>query len=134
MYADSGNFANTASCGGRIDLKYSSPNATITAPFYYQPSTTGVDMDCWWYISCPYGEQVHLTLVDVDTVDEQIYVNDHPTDKYSSYRVLSVSGHIDSALNVTSTRGGLVVNLNDNSLDTNGRGMLFVVQIFGNVR
>ena len=90
-------------------------------------------MDCWWYITCPNGEQVHLTLVDVDTVGEQIDVYDHPTDEYSSYRVLSVSGHIDSALNVTSTRGGLIVNLNDNGLDINGRGMLSVVEIFGNV-
>ena len=73
-----------------------------------------------------------LTLVDVDTVNERISVFDHSYIWYStSYQVLSVEGDINSKLNVTSTRGGLVVYYEDFSLGVHGRGILFEVQIDG---
>ena len=82
-------YSKPESCGGSIPLSYSSPNATFSTPHYFQNISNNLYIDCWWYITAPYGEEVHLSLLDMETQSEQLLIYDYTSYTTSSSYLVS---------------------------------------------
>ena len=111
------------SCGGTINLGGSMSHFTLNSPYYYDTYSSTGYVDCYWYVTSPVGKEVHLTWLDIETASEYVRVYDHTTS--TSYWLSYIKGDIDvEILPLVSSRGGLVLNLDDYSFGTNGRGFL----------
>lgn len=115
-------------CGGVIPLSTSTPRVTTTTPLYNQNSASEVIIDCWWYVTSPSGKQVEMSIHDLKTENEYVYVYDYPSS--SSYQVSYLRGNISDST-VVSTRGGFSVVFDDVSSSRNGHGFAMDVALTG---
>ena len=91
-------------------------------------------MDCWWYISGPPGKEVNLVLKDFETIDEIIYIYDHPYSTSSNYLVYTLSGNSTGNLTqFTSTRGGLTLFYDDEFYTPIGKGLFAEISVTGTI-
>ena len=124
-----------ASCGGKIPLTYSSPNATYLSPYYNQTSSNSLYIYCCWYITSQSGEEVHLSVIDMEIPygSGDIDVYDYSYDYYY-YQAATMSGSLNSVTNILSSRGSLTMT-NYESYGYNqfhgGHGVLFQARIMG---
>ena len=114
-------------------LTHSSPYATFSTPHYFLDNPNNLYIDCWWYINVPDGEEVHLTIEDMQTENEQLRIYDYLHSRSSStYLVSHLNGSLRTSTDVISSRGTLTLYHDDVSPSTNnGRGLLFEARILG---
>ena len=125
-------YSKPESCGGSIPLSYSSPNVTFSTPHYFQHNSTDLYINCWWHIITPYGEEAHLSVVDMETREEELSIYDSPSSTSTSYQVSHLYGRLASTASVLSSRGGLTMHhIDRSSLINNGRGYLYEAHILG---
>ena len=130
---DSAHYTNSASCGGKIPLSYSSPYATYSSPYYHQNSTNSVFMNCNWYVTGPPGEQVHLSLVDMEILDGHGNLRVSET-TYPTYTAAYMYGSLNSITNILSSQGSLDINCYhyySNDQFHGGHGVHFQTRIMG---
>ncbi|XP_030847516.1 CUB and zona pellucida-like domain-containing protein 1 [Strongylocentrotus purpuratus] len=114
-------------CGGVIPLSTSTPRVTTTTPLYNRNSASDVTIDCWWYVRSPSGKQVEMSIHDLQTENEDVYVYDYPSSS-SNYPVSSLRGNVSDST-VVSTRGGFSVVFDDRSTSRNGHGFAMDVAL-----
>ena len=123
--AEKSSHVGPQSCGGTIELSSSMPSFTLNSPYYYQTTSSSMQIDCYWYVSSLTGQQVEVTWRDIDTTSEYLFLFDHPTNYTDSYVISKLYGTINIDISpVVSTRGGLVLVYDDYSTSTNGKGFL----------
>ena len=129
-HADSSTAEHYGFCGGSLFLTDVSPNITFSTPFYQKPYTTNVLTDCYMYLVAPFGRQVTLRVLGLETMYENVYLYDHPSSTSSSYRIAQLtSSHVGQEF--ISTRGGLAILYDDYSTGYNGKGLLAIAWIPG---
>ena len=117
-------------CENTKEPSDSSETVVLFSPYFYNPSTDDVLRDCFSYITSPPSYQVQLSIIEADTVLEQILIQDDPSST-NSYRVVDLSGQLSSRATIISTRGGLTLWYNDYSPSYNGRGFVGEAKIHG---
>ena len=123
-------YSTPESCGGAVPLTYSSPYATFSTPHYFLNTPADLYIDCEWRVAVPSGEEVHLTLVDMETEDEELHIFNYPTSR--SNRIAHMHGSLLTRTSVLSSNGGLTLYHDDqSSYMKNGRGLLFEARILG---
>ena len=75
------------------------------------------------YLVAPFGRQVTLRVLGVQTRSEAVTLYDHPSSRSSSYRIAELTSS-DVGQEFISTRGGLAIFYDDQSGNFNGRGLL----------
>ena len=117
-------------CGGVIPLSTNTPRVTTTTPLYNRNSGYEVIIDCWWYVRSSSGKQVEMSVHDLQTENEYVYVYDYPRSSSSSYQVSYLRGNVSDST-VVSTRGGFSVVFDDTSSSRNGHGFAMDVALTG---
>ncbi|XP_063953428.1 uncharacterized protein LOC135153628 [Lytechinus pictus] len=125
---------NVASmCGGVLTLGETLPKITFTTPLYNYHNSKDLYMDCFMFFRSPAGKQVKLTITRMVTVNEIITIFNHPSSSSSLHRVNTLSGIMDSPLQVISSRGGLTLIFDDRVFGLNGPGIEGDLQILDSV-
>ena len=119
-------------CGTLKELSDLSETVFLYTPYFYNPSTADAAINCWCYITSPPSYQVELSISDLDTVNEAIYIFDDPSS--TSNRVLYMYGQLDSKVTTISTRGGLTLEYYDYSSSYNGPGFVGEARIHGKTK
>ena len=85
------------------------PNFTLSSPFYNQPIATR-DVRCYWSIIGDTGKQIQVKWIDVDLINQVVYLRDLETSSLSRDIITNFHGNVGVDISpVVSTRGGFIL-------------------------